>query len=446
MATPRTNPRREKLAESLIWLPASMMSRPLVPIRSRGPVVLPLYPGVDLHLGVDVSATTGAQPFDLDTLRTVALILRANSMASGGKDQRWDDGDFRCSFHSLWLAGLGRPALPAERPGSFNRRRLRAAVIRLCNVWCSIVHDATIRSEDARQAQELLPESTFRLVESVCLRKKHLPLASGEAGVEEVQYLERLVFARAFVHALVQRDLVKPLVHDVFVRLSSDVAAALYLYLPSAVHVRSESTPYRKSLVDLAAGLGIADANTPPSVRRRHFLRPDKGTDIAADLDGQPCLNGALRVRMDLREDGQDLLIAWLEPDEPALAADGAAEGEVSGTRSQLVALCTEHGMEMDAVLDRITRHGSEGNIPGHVREHLVTMGYDSERNRDFLRLARILALSHFDEAVAACRHAYLAGEIRGAVSAYVGAALRNAVITAAKRCVSSAGSATKLT
>ena len=101
---------------------------------------------------------------------------------------------------------------------------------------------------------------------------------------------------------------------DVFTKIRAPLAQAIYLYIPSRAHHRTEANPFEINLTNL-----LREVSYPipkhKSVRYKIFTqREDIGHSIVQQLDGLEMVRGNFRVRVVETNDGEDYkLQAWAE-------------------------------------------------------------------------------------------------------------------------------------
>jgi hypothetical protein len=99
---------------------------------------------------------------------------------------------------------------------------------------------------------------------------------------------------------------------DVLRTLSSDVAQAMYLFIPSRAVYRAKTDPWKINLANLFEQLGMT---VPSSKSLRRKTMEQHGTrSVIRQLDTVPILNGNLRVGLALNKQKTDwMLLAWVE-------------------------------------------------------------------------------------------------------------------------------------
>jgi hypothetical protein len=99
---------------------------------------------------------------------------------------------------------------------------------------------------------------------------------------------------------------------DVLRTLSSDVAQAIYLFIPSRAVHRAQADPWKINLANLFQQLGMKVA--PSKSMRKKALEQHGAKSVIRQLDNAVILNGKLRVCLRLNKDKSDwMLLAWVE-------------------------------------------------------------------------------------------------------------------------------------
>jgi len=123
--------------------------------------------------------------------------------------------------------------------------------------------------------------------------------------------LDNVALAPEFVELLLDWTQLMHLRLDVLRNLSSDLAQALYLYIPSRAVHHTKSDPWKNSLVNLFDQLGIP---VPSSKSVRKKVLTQRKTSVMSQLDGVPVLRGYLRVSLRLNKEKSDwLFVAWVD-------------------------------------------------------------------------------------------------------------------------------------
>jgi hypothetical protein len=98
---------------------------------------------------------------------------------------------------------------------------------------------------------------------------------------------------------------------DVIKELTSELAQAVYLFLPSRAYHHTKAAPFEIRLWLLFHQLGM---NVPPSPSERKKLFTQNKRTVLSQLDGVPILSGRLRVALAATGDGSDYkLQSWTE-------------------------------------------------------------------------------------------------------------------------------------
>jgi hypothetical protein len=156
---------------------------------------------------------------------------------------------------------------------------------------------------------------------------------------------------------------------DVMTGMTSNLAQAIYLYIPSRAHHHSRSDPFKITLSNL---LGQVGSRVPvkKSLRRQVFTQ--NANPVLSQLDGSETLSGTFRVDLQETKDGSDFnFLAWVDKPQKKerKEADSALiraylEGGRGRTRAKAQKLITERSGLDDYDLSLLERAGVvlEGN------------------------------------------------------------------------------------
>jgi hypothetical protein len=123
--------------------------------------------------------------------------------------------------------------------------------------------------------------------------------------------LENVTLAPEFVELLVDWTKLMHVRLDVMRNLTSDLAQALYLYIPSRAVHHSKEDPWRINLATLFEQL---DLPVPTSKSVRKKILTQHKTSVLRQLNGVPVLRGFLHVSLRLNKDKTDwLFLAWVD-------------------------------------------------------------------------------------------------------------------------------------
>jgi hypothetical protein len=169
--------------------------------------------------------------------------------------------------------------------------------------------DSYIRVVDVKRNEG----HTYRLIESLDImdkpiRKKNAALASSS---QRELWFNGCVLSAEFYSLLTRYAELQCLKLKVFTSLSSPLAQAIYLYIPSRAAHHSENDPFEICLTTL---LDQVSFPIPKYKSLRHKLFTQNRKSIIKQLDGIETLTGIFRVRLAETVDGSDWkLLAWVE-------------------------------------------------------------------------------------------------------------------------------------
>jgi len=123
---------------------------------------------------------------------------------------------------------------------------------------------------------------------------------------------------------------------DVLTNLKSNLAQAIYLYIPSRAHHHTAQKPFKITLSNLLEQVGM-DVPKHKSVRKKLFIQNKKS--ILSQLDGCETLSGIFRVALRETKDSSDFnLLAWVEKPEktiPKIGNSKLVEAFLSGGKGR---------------------------------------------------------------------------------------------------------------
>ena len=185
------------------------------------------------------------------------------------------------------------------------------------------VSSRKIKSPQQRLALEEWPE------------KKSL---SHDDGLRSLQ-LENVALAPEFAEFLSDFTNLMHVRLDVLRTLSSDVAQAIYLFIPSRAVHRAQADPWKINLANLFQQLGMKVA--PSKSMRKKALEQHGAKSVIRQLDNAIILNGKLRVCLRLNKDKSDwMLLAWVE--------ELSELPDLTNSKSALVKVWRESGRRED--------------------------------------------------------------------------------------------------
>ena len=160
--------------------------------------------------------------------------------------------------------------------------------------------------------------------------------------------------------------------------LTSDIALAIYLYLPSRAFHHTEKSPFEIRLAVLLEQLGM---NVPPTPSERKKVFIQNKHSVLSQLDGAEILTGRLRVALAPTDDGADYkLLAWVEKGCGLVGAE-PSEGP-------LLQAWIASGRSRD---DYEKRKRNRQELTGYEEELLSKAGIALESCRSFFSIARSL-------------------------------------------------------
>jgi len=229
---------------------------------------------------------------DLSHIRIVLTIL---SFWSGGNPLHLSMGELakRCA---------------SSRGGRYFRD-LRRKMEDLRHYWISVVEkDGTTRSFPLLQKIEVVTKP---------------PRRRGNRMQKEI-WLDKVELAESFAELLRDWTQIMHLNLGTLKELTSDLAQAIYLYLPSRAFHHTETNPFEIRLALLLEQLGMP-VPSAPSKRKELFTQNKRS--VLTQLDGAEILSGKLRVALAPAGDGCDYkLLAWVEKGY-SLAGEDSSEG-----------------------------------------------------------------------------------------------------------------------
>lgn len=188
---------------------------------------------------------------------------------------------------------------------------------------------------------------------------------------------------------------------DVFTAIRSDLARAIYLYIPSRAFHHTEDKPFEINLTTL---LQQVDFPVPATRKLRKKLFTQNKNSILQQLDGLETLSGVFRVKLAETADKEDWkLQAWVKKDtSPKLAPPPPQED------SKLLKAFLKSGRTREdwkVVRSRVSP------LSGYEMDLLEAAKVDFQKSQRFLEMAKaILGESHFDSLLAEAKGDHLEG------------------------------------
>jgi hypothetical protein len=191
--------------------------------------------------------------------------------------------------------------------------------------------------------------------------------------------LDNVALAPEFVELLLDWTQLMHVRLDVMRSLSSDVAQAIYLFIPSRAVHHTKEDPWKISLTTLFEQLGMP---VPHSKSVRKKILTQHKTSVMRQLNDVPVLKGFLKVSLRLNKDKSDwLFLAWVEINDklPDLLASD----------SSLVEAWRKSGRP-ETELAKLLRTALP-DLPGDTRDLAKIASVDLEKIERFLRICILL-------------------------------------------------------
>lgn len=150
--------------------------------------------------------------------------------------------------------------------------------------------------------------------------------------------IESVQFAEEFVRLMVDLSCgnLREVRQDVLCAMSSDLAQAIYLFLPAAAHHHTQQDPFRIRLTTLFTQVGMTKIPQAKSKRAEIMTKKRPGSLSVLEQLNAPMLTGNMCVALELTKDLTDWnLLAWCEREERANPA-GESNGTGSGNHKLL--------------------------------------------------------------------------------------------------------------
>jgi hypothetical protein len=160
----------------------------------------------------------------------------------------------------------------------------------------------------ARNVRSKKPEKQQTLaLDDWAVVKKH----QGKDTLGTHVQLDNVALAPEFVELLLDWTQLMHVRLDVLRSLTSDLAQAIYLYIPSRAVHHTKEDPWKISLSTLFEQLGLP---VPPSKSVRKKIVTQHKKSVLRQLNDVPVLKGFLKVGLRLNKDKTDwLFLAWVE-------------------------------------------------------------------------------------------------------------------------------------
>jgi hypothetical protein len=191
--------------------------------------------------------------------------------------------------------------------------------------------------------------------------------------------LDNVTLAPEFVELLLDWTQLMHVRLDVMRSLTSDVAQAIYLFIPSRAVHHTKEDPWKISLSTLFEQLGMP---VPHSKSVRKKILTQHRTSVIHQLNNAPVLKGFLRVSLRLNKEKTDwLLLAWVEIQEKL--------PDLFSSDSALVEAWRNSGRS-ESDLAKLLKT-TLPDLPDYARELAKLASVDIEKCERFLRLCILL-------------------------------------------------------
>jgi hypothetical protein len=191
--------------------------------------------------------------------------------------------------------------------------------------------------------------------------------------------LDNVMLAPEFVELLLDWTQLMHVRLDVLRNLTSDVAQAIYLFIPSRAVHHTKEEPWKISLSTLFEQLGMP---VPHSKSVRKKILTQHKTSVMRQLNNVPVLKGFLRVSLRLNKEKTDwLLLAWVETQEKL--------PDLFSSESPLVEAWRNSGRP-ESDLAKLLRTALP-DLPDYSKELAKIASVDLEKSERFLRLCILL-------------------------------------------------------
>ena len=227
----------------------------------------------------------------------------------------------------------------------------------------------------------------YRLIERIDIEKR--PIRRKDSRLAKSDQLEMwfngCTLSPEFCGLLSRITELQHLKLDVFNSISSPLAQAIYLYIPSRAVHHSESDPFEITLTNL---LGQVSAPVPSIRWLRKKLFTQNTHSLLDQLDGLETLTGIFRVRLAETSDGTDWkLQAWVEKNE--------RKQKLPRDNSKLVNAYLNSGRPRELLDQALSNIHS---LSDYEIDLLERAGVELGKNRRFFEMAKaILREARFD-------------------------------------------------
>ncbi len=220
----------------------------------------------------------------------------------------------------------------------------------------------------------------FRLIERIDIEKRPPRRCDAQLALsgQKEMWFNGCVLSPEFAGLLANFRELQDLNLDVFSSITSPLAQAIYLYIPSRAHHHTEEDPFEINLTNL---LQQVSAHVPRHKSKRAELFTQNARPVLQQLDGLETLSGIFRVRLAETTDGEDWkLQSWVER--------SAAKPKTGGGSPKVFAAYQKSGRvpaHWDHVLSGIRP------LSDYELELLARAGVEVEKNLPFFEQAKAI-------------------------------------------------------
>lgn len=224
---------------------------------------------------------------------------------------------------------------------------------------------------------------TYRILEHIDIEKR--PIRRRDSLKAKSNQMEMwfhgVTIASEFYNLLQDIAELQYLKLEVFTSIRSQLAQAIYLYIPSRAHHHNESNPFEITIPKL---LEQVSHPVPKFKSRQKKLFLQNRNSVLSQLDGKKTLTGTLRVNLDETADGKAFkLQAWIEPLEPK-----EEKKALPKPKSKLIQAFLDKGVSQEEIQKRLKRILP---LDSYELELLEKGKIVVDGNEPFLEMARAL-------------------------------------------------------
>ena len=189
---------------------------------------------------------------------------------------------------------------------------------------------------------------TYRILEHIDIEKRPIrrrDSVKAKSNQREL-WFHGVTIAPEFYNLLQDIAELQYLKLEVFTSIRSQLAQAIYLYIPSRAHHHNESNPFEITIPKL---LEQVSHPVPKFKSRQKKLFLQNRNSVLSQLDGKETLTGKLRVNLDETADGKAFkLQAWIEPKEEKKSPSKA--------KSKFIQAFLDRGVSQEEIQKRLKR------------------------------------------------------------------------------------------